>query len=85
MAEPVIIQWDSTSLPAEVRALLPDDLRAPPPGRYLVEPLVDDEELTPEEELGLLEAMQEIEAGHGIPWEQIRGEFKCLGPQYLAI
>jgi hypothetical protein len=35
---------------------------------------MDDEELTAEEEAGLLRAMQAIEAGQGIPWEQVRAE-----------
>jgi hypothetical protein len=61
-----------------VRALLPEELRALPSGRYLVEPLVDEEELTAEEELGLLQAIQEIEAGQGISWEQIRAELGRL-------
>jgi hypothetical protein len=76
MRDPVVIQWDSANLPAEVRPLLPEGLRGLPPGRYLIEPLLDDEELTSEEELGLLQAMQEIEAGHGVPWEQVRAELR---------
>jgi hypothetical protein len=76
MTDPVVIQWDSASLPAEVRPLLPEGLRSLPPGRYLVEPLSNDEELTSEEEQGLLQAMAEIEAGHGVPWEQVRAELR---------
>ena len=76
MADQIVIQWDATTLPAEVRALLPDELRGLPPGRYLIEPLLDDEELTSDEELGLLLAMQEIEAGQGIPWEQVHAELR---------
>ncbi len=77
MADQVVIQWDSSALPAEVRAALPEGLRDLPSGRYLLEPLVDDEELTPEEEAGLLLAMQEIEAGEGLPWEQVRTELRA--------
>jgi hypothetical protein len=75
-ADQVVIRWDTSLLPAEVRALLPEGLRRLPPGRYVLEPLVEDEELTPEEEAGLLLAMQEIEAGQGIPWEQVRAELR---------
>ena len=74
MNEPTVVEWDAARLPPDVLALLPAELRALAPGRYLVEPLVDDEELTPEEEDGLLRAMRAIEAGEGIPWEQVRAE-----------
>jgi hypothetical protein len=78
MLQEVVVDWDGASLPAELRALLPAGLRDLPPGRYVVEPLVDDDELTPEEEAGILEALAEVEAGHVIPWEealrQIRSE-----------
>ena len=72
-----VIEWDGTRLPSELRALLPAELLDVPPGRYVMEPLVDDE-LTPEEEEGLLEAIAEDEAGLGAPWEEVlrrlRGE-----------
>jgi hypothetical protein len=57
-----VIEWDGTTLPSELREL--------PPGRYVMEPLTDDDELTPEEEEGLLEAIAEDDAGLGIPWEE---------------
>jgi hypothetical protein len=80
MAQPVVVQWDGTELPAELRALLPAELRELPPGRYVVEPLADDDELTVEEEAGIMEAMAEIEAGKGIPWDaalrELRGRTK---------
>ena len=76
MPDQVVIDWDTSTLPAEVRAILPEALRELPTGRYLIEPLSDDEELTPDEEAGLLLAMQEIESGQGIPWEQVRAELR---------
>ena len=48
-----IVDWDGTTLRSE-----PSDL---PPGRYVMEPLVDDDELTSEEDEGILEAIAEIE------------------------
>jgi hypothetical protein len=57
MTDPVVIQWDSASLPAEFRPLLPEGLRGLPPGRYLIEPLPDDDDLTSKEEQGLLQAI----------------------------
>jgi hypothetical protein len=62
MTEPTVIEWDGTHLPAELRDL--------PPGRYVIEPMGSDDELTPEEEAGILEAIREIEAGKGIPWDE---------------
>ncbi|HLH26143.1 MAG TPA: hypothetical protein VK066_26800 [Chloroflexota bacterium] len=63
-----VIEWDGTTLPSELRDL--------PPGRYVVEPLVDDDELTDEEVDGILEAIDEVEAGKGIPWEEILRELR---------
>jgi hypothetical protein len=78
MAQPVVVEWDGTALPADLRALLPTGLRDLPPGRYVMEPVVDDDELTDEEEAGIMEALAELEAGQGIPWDealrQIRAE-----------
>jgi hypothetical protein len=76
MTDPVVIQWDTTKIPAEVRALLPEGLRGLPPGRYVVEPLVDDEELTPEEEAGLLPAMAELDAGQGVRWDEVLADLR---------
>ena len=74
----VLIQWVSAGLLAEVRALVPEALRRLPPGRYLVEPLVDDEVLAAEEELGVVQAVREIEAGQSIAWEQVSAELRRL-------
>ena len=65
-----IVEWDGTTLRSELSDL--------PPGRYVMEPLVDDdEELTPEEEEGILEAIAEIEAGLGIPSEEARRQLRA--------
>jgi len=69
MTGTTVIEWDGTGFPAELRRLLPAELRDLPPGRYLVEPMPEDDELTLEEEAGILEAIAEIEAGKGAPWE----------------
>ena len=55
----IVINWDGASVPAELRKL--------PPGRYFIEPADDLEELTSEEENGILGALKELDAGHGIP------------------
>ncbi|HEY7061188.1 MAG TPA: hypothetical protein VII06_06900 [Chloroflexota bacterium] len=64
-----VIEWDGTTLPSEFRDL--------PPGRYVMEPLVDDDELTPEEEAGILEAIAEDDAGLGIPWEEAKRQLRA--------
>lgn len=57
-----VIEWDGTNLPKELREL--------PPGQYLLEAVDDVTDLTPEEEAGILLAMDQIEAGQGIPLEK---------------
>lgn len=79
MTEPAVVDWDATAFPPELRALLPAELRELPPGRYVVEPLEDDDELTEGEEAGILEAIQEIEAGRGIPWETALEQLRARG------
>jgi hypothetical protein len=65
-----IIEWDGTHVP--------EDLRKLPPGRYLVsDPYWDDDEMTEEEEAGVLLALDEIEAGQGIPLEDAIREIRA--------
>jgi hypothetical protein len=65
----VAIDWDGTHLPEELRLL--------PPGTYVVTYVGDIHELTPEEAAGILEAMDDIEAGHGIPSEEVMRELRA--------
>jgi hypothetical protein len=68
---PRIIEWDGMHIPDELRQL--------PPGRYLVsDPYWDDDELTEEEEAGVLLAIEEIDAGQGIPLEDAIREIRAL-------
>ena len=65
-----IIEWDGTQVPKELREL--------PPGRYLIsDPYWDDEEMTEEEEAGVMLAIEEIEAGQGIPLEDAIREIRA--------
>jgi hypothetical protein len=77
MLQSVVVDWDGTAIPAELQALLPAELRELPPGRYVIEPVVDDDELTPEEEEGLLEAIAEDDAGLSIPWEEAHRQLRA--------
>lgn len=75
LSRPTIIEWDGANLPPELSAL--------PPGRYLVEPadqsgeeLSWEEVLTPDQEAGLRLAIEELETGGGIPFEEVRRDFE---------
>ncbi len=51
---------------------LPDELRSLPAGRYIVEPVDEAPVLTPEEEQGLVEALQAIDRGEGESAKEVR-------------
>jgi hypothetical protein len=70
-----IIEWDGANLPPELSAL--------PPGRYLVEPVdptdgdeILDSDLTDEEEQGIIDALAELDAGGGIPFDDVMRDLK---------
>jgi predicted transcriptional regulator len=63
-----VIDWDGTHLPGELREL--------PPGRYVVTPIEEDEELTEEEEAGILAALDELDAGLGRDAEEVMEELR---------
>jgi hypothetical protein len=54
----------------------PEILHTLPPGRYLIEPFGQREELTPEAEAGLLEAIEDLDSGNGVPLDECRREFR---------
>ena len=66
------IDWDGTHLPEGLRLL--------PPGTYLVQFVEDIHELPPEEDAGIREALDSIEAGHGIPYEEAMRELRAKYP-----
>lgn len=68
MLDSIVITWDGEHFPTELRQL--------PPGRYVVEPLEMDEELTPEEEEGLMAALDELDAGHSHDFEEVMREIR---------
>jgi len=59
-----IINWNGSDLP--------DALRPLPAGRYIVEALDDPASLTPEEEDGLIQALDSLRAGRGLDHEDVR-------------
>ena len=56
---PVIIEWDGIHVPRDFQEL--------PPGRYILEPLDETPSLALEEEDGLIAALDQLDAGRGIP------------------
>lgn len=64
--QPKVIDWDGASLPAQLRDL--------PPGRYVVEPVDSPAPLTLEEEQGIIAALNQIDAGQGMPLAKVVNE-----------
>jgi hypothetical protein len=52
----MVIEWDGQQVPDELRQL--------PPGRYVIERAAD--ALTPAEDAGIAEALDQLDAGQGI-------------------
>jgi hypothetical protein len=59
-----VIDWNGSDVPEALRRL--------PAGRYVVEPLDEPSELTPDEEEGLIQALESLRAGRGLEHEQVR-------------
>ena len=66
---PTVIRWDGRHLPEELRTL--------PPGRYAIEPLDHPAPLTTQEEEGILAALDELDAGGGIPLVDVVKEIRA--------
>lgn len=63
------IDWDGTHVP--------DDFRKLPPGTYLVQFVEATHELTAEEEAGIIEALDDLDAGHAVPYEEAMRELRA--------
>ena len=70
MASSRILNWNGTDLPEELRAL--------PAGRYVIESADDVPHLTHDEVEGLLQALASLRAGNGRSAEQVRGTIDAL-------
>ncbi len=60
-----MIEWDGTHMSSEL-----------PPGRYVVTPVDDDIELTPEEDAGIRAALDEADAGLGRDFLEVMEELR---------
>ena len=67
-----VIRWDGTHLPEEFKAI--------PPGTYTLVGLPEAAPLTPEEEEGIEEAIRQLDAGQGIPLEQVIARIRRRHP-----
>ncbi len=59
-----VLKWNGKDVPQELRSL--------PAGRYVVEAVDETPTLTPEEEAGLVEALQAIDRGEGESTQKVR-------------
>lgn len=59
-----VLKWNGQDVPEELRSL--------PASRYVVEAVDEAPELTPEEEAGLIEALQAIDRGQGESAKEVR-------------
>jgi hypothetical protein len=59
-----VLEWNGKDVPQELRSL--------PAGRYVVEAVDEIPTLTPEEEAGLVEALQAIDRGEGESTQKVR-------------
>jgi len=63
-SEMAIINWNGSDLP--------DALRPLPAGRYTVEAFDESASLTPDEEDGLIQALDSLRAGRGVDHKEVR-------------
>jgi hypothetical protein len=66
--EATVIDWDGRNLPSELRLL--------PPGRYVLAPVDDSPELSPQEEEAILEGLADLDAGRVVPFDQAISEIR---------
>jgi hypothetical protein len=57
---------------------VPDELRALPAGTYVVQPAEELTALSPEEEAGLVAALESVRAGKGIEHEAVRARVQRI-------
>jgi hypothetical protein len=67
-----VIDWNGRDVPEA----LPELLRELPPGQYTLERVLTAEEagLTPEQELGILHAREQVARGEVRSWEEVRAQ-----------
>jgi hypothetical protein len=64
-----IIEWDGTNIPEELRQL--------PPGRYYLGVMADDDdEMSEEEEVAVMEGLADLDAGRVVPYETAMRELR---------
>lgn len=66
--EATVIDWDGNNVPPELRLL--------PPGRYVLAPLDDSADLTPEEDAAVRQGLDDEEAGNVVSLAEVLREFE---------
>ena len=61
---PVVVKWNGNDLPEELRAL--------PAGRYLIEPVDKLPPLTPDEDVGIQTACDALRRGEGVDSAEVQ-------------
>lgn len=69
---PIVIEWDGNQVPEELRKL--------PPGRYAIESIDELPRLTEAEQTGVLDGLNELDAGKGIPLADVVREIRGSTP-----
>lgn len=67
--EATVIDWDGNNVPPELRLL--------PPGRYVLAPLDDSADLTPEEDAAVRQGLDEFEAGDVVSFDEVVRAFEA--------
>ena len=62
----IVLDWNGADIPEQVRDKMPAELRKLPPGRYVLEPVDEEVELTAEQEAGIKAAIESVRQGRGV-------------------
>ena len=65
-----VIDWDGATVPPELHVL--------PPGKYVLSPLEEDLELTPDEERAVREGLEDVKAGRLVSFEKVLAHLEPL-------
>ena len=70
----IVLDWNGADIPEEVRDQMPAELRKLPPGRYVLEPVDEEVELTEEQEAGIDAAIESVRQGRGVPLDAAKAQ-----------
>lgn len=70
----IVLNWNGSDLPEQVRKQMPAELRDLPPGRYVLEAVDDMPELTAEQEAGIHAAIESVRHGKGVSLDAAKAQ-----------